>query len=197
MRPLALACLVAFAGCKNDFKTPPAGATVASDSTLHFAPANITFTRYPAICGVADPPFTDGDLYDLDVLGAGTMPAAINIKCSRSAPIGGDLALQLMPFGVLAYEIDANGNMTNVEYGQFGSLATGNLHFTWAQGGNPDEVDSKPLSSVDLEFAAFPQQDGEDIDVRIKMLFQDGGVLDLDVREPLPPFSGPNGCPAP
>lgn len=195
MRPLALVCLIALAGCTNGVKNEPAGAALAGDSTLHFAPANIIFTRYPAICGPANPPFTDGDLYDLDVLGAGTMPAAININCSRSVPIGGDLAVQLMPFGILAYNIDANGNMTNVDYGQLGSLAAGNLHFIWAQGANPDEVDSKPLTSVDLEFAAFPQQDGDDIDVRIKMRFQDGGVLDLEVREPLPPYSGPAGCP--
>jgi hypothetical protein len=85
--------------------------------------------------------------------------------------------------------------MTDVSYGQNGTFATGSLTFLWSQRVNG--VDSKPLASVDLWFAAFPQADGDDVEVRIKMLFQDRGVLDLDVREPLPPVTGPNPCPLP
>lgn len=189
-------CLGALAGCTTGVKDHPLGATHAADSTLRFAVANIVFDRGPAVCGVADPPFTDGDSFLLDLLGTGTMPTGIGIICSRRVPVGGDLAVQLMPFGILAYNTDANGNMTNVRYGQNGSFAPDNGIFIWGQGANPDEVDSTPLTGVDLEFAAFPQRDGDDVDVRIKMRFQDGGLLDLYVREPLPPLSGPIACPA-
>jgi hypothetical protein len=189
--------VVALAGCETGVANHPVGTTLASDSSLYFAPTNVIFTRYPAICGVADPPFTDDDLFDLDVLGAGVIPTSIDISCARSVPLNSDLGVQLMPFGILAYNVDANGNMTNVDYGQLGSLAAGKLHFIWAQGVNSDGVDSAPLTSVDIRFAAFPQHDGDDVDVQIKMLFQDGGLLDVDVREPLPPVPGPNSCPLP
>jgi hypothetical protein len=183
--------------CQTRVTTTPTGSIeMAADSTLHFSPTKVTFTRFASACGVTNPPFTDADVFSLVIVGAGSFPAgatAIELTTSLKVPLDQKLSFMLGPFGLQGSTTDASGH-TFDRFGQSGQIPADQLSFQWMQGADPSEIDSMALSSVTVDFAAFPSKDGEPLDAQMAMTFVDGGLLDFSTHSTV--VSALEGCPA-
>src|SRR5262245_52713409 len=94
LRIVGPAILVAGCGSEPVFEINP-------DSMVTWSPDEIALTRYPAICGVTNPPFDDRDLYGLSVYDArgpeGTPQTAIHISFVRTDLEGKDYPIEMSP----------------------------------------------------------------------------------------------------
>ncbi|HZS40507.1 MAG TPA: hypothetical protein VFF06_26930 [Polyangia bacterium] len=194
----AIALLVALAGCHTGLPsngTPPIGVTPDDGGTLSFAPSDTKLVRFAQQCGVQNPVFSNEDVYSLNLNGPGGPPSgrtAILISFRRTVPINQDVPITLMPFGVIFSSTDSSGQTTLTQYGQSGQFGNYLVTLQWLRG--PNAPDSQPLASATLDFLALPQKDGDVATVRMVLVFEDGGVLDQVVSEPL--TTALSGCPA-
>jgi hypothetical protein len=181
MRTLASALLLTLVGCGHS-PSMEGTATPAPGSTLSFTASSVTFVRLSAnTCGVMNPPFTDADTYSLAVLVTGPhggIASQIDLQTLRTVPIGQDLPLALMGDSV----------------GQTGTANVSDLNFIWLVESPPSTVDPTALTAATVRFDAFPQKDGDQVQLGMQLQFQDGGALDFDVQAPL--LSRSTGCPA-
>jgi len=142
----------------------------------------VDFRRFAAVCGRAEPPFVDEDLYSIDIFGRGKPPApSITVGFQRTIPLDEDFIVPLAEFGVVQSYSDAAGNIVDL-YGQNTYINDRHLNFNWVQGLDPNEVDATPLTNVTLRFLATPAKNGDAAAVRISMLFADGGRLVLTAQ---------------
>jgi hypothetical protein len=183
-----------FTACGVPGTDAPTGVTQQPGTTRPFVPASIDFERYSNTCGVHNPPFDDTDLYGLDLTGDATvLPlTAIDLTFHPTFARDQNVDVALQPYGILGYSTDANGNMTDVQYGQSGTLApnTDNT-LVWYQGSPANEFDTTSLVDAVVRFVAFPESEGDEGIVDIDLDFQDGGALHLEVVEPVTTsFSG-------
>jgi hypothetical protein len=180
-------------GCTSS--STPIGITPQPDNTLSFPLGSISANRYSAMCGVANPPFQDSDLYSLSLVGAdlGVPRTVIEVSFHPTIPHASDLAVTLGAFGILGYEIGPDGSMQHIQYGQQGPFATASddTSFTWGQGADASQVDATPLDSATLRLDGL---EGNDFSLGIDLRFHDSGVLDIDVGAKA--FAGESGCPA-
>ncbi len=174
-------------------ETGTPGVFPAADSSLTFPLGSTQLIRFPSTCGVMHPPFTDQDLYSLTLLSAGAKPPIINVTFHRAVTVNQPIALMLEPYGIIGMSIDPSGQQTTF-YGQIGQVDNFQTSMRWNQGPDPTAIDAHPIQSATLEFAHVPVQDGDLVDVDLDLVFEDGGVLDLQVRAPL--VSSYSGCPA-
>ena len=165
------------------------------DSTIHFHPA-ASLIREPAQCGVSDPMFEDADLYDLQLVGDMTQahPTVISVAFHRTLPQDQPLPVDLQPFGLISYSTDANGNMTDEIYGQVGTLPFQDNSFEWSQSSDVHEVDATALTGASFVIDAMPAADGDAGTFTLRMEFEDGGVFDTRLVEPM--STAAVGCPA-
>ena len=170
------------------------------DSTASFTPAEIDFERFVSNCGASDPQsipaFGAGQLYSLGLYGAGFPKTVLEVSFHSGIALGQGIAVTLMPWGETGSSTDASGT-TIVMYGQAGTLATtsdSGTSFEWQQGANAAEVDAAQLASATISVDAMPAHEGDVGKLEFDIVFQDGGVLDLLVVQPV--TSSVSGCPA-
>lgn len=165
------------------------------DSTIHFHPA-ASLIREPAQCGVTNPMFQDADLYDLQLVGdmSQAHPTVISVTFHRTLPETEPLPVDLEPFGLISYSTDQNGNMTDEIYGQVGTLPFQDNSFEWSQSSDVHEVDATALTDTSFSIDAMPAADGDAGTFTLRMDFQDGGIYDTRLVEPL--TTAQVGCPA-
>ncbi|MEO6775697.1 MAG: hypothetical protein ABI467_22235 [Kofleriaceae bacterium] len=187
MRVAWLSVFSLTAGCTAPlFETNP-------DSTVMWIPDEVTLTRYPAKCGVADPPFDDLDSYDLflyDTRGPeGTPQTAIAIDFVRTDLVNVEYPIALAPFHVDLPDQQDGATAVNTT-----SNANGDVNFWYERGQRmPDRL---PLAAVTVTFAAFPSEDGDELVAHASVWFNDGGVCSFTARPTLP-SAGANLCPRP
>jgi hypothetical protein len=184
MNRLAIA-IVFLAACVS----PGPGAQSLPDATRSFKPASIELLRYPAMCGVQDPPFDDADLYTLRLVGsstATTRPTEIDVSFHRTLSAGQDLPIALQMFGIVSSAVDPQGNTIDVFYGQLGNLpGVDNNTFEWKQGTDASEVDDQPLTAASFQIHHMPSNEGDTGSFTIRIVFADGGVYDATITAPL------------
>jgi hypothetical protein len=61
---------LAVAACGGS-ASPIQPVVVNGASTVTFTPTQVQASRYPNACGVANPPYADGDLFSLEAIGKG------------------------------------------------------------------------------------------------------------------------------
>jgi hypothetical protein len=131
--------------------------------------------RFPSMCGVMNPPFSDEDLFSLDVLGENT---AISFTCSRNVTVGVPIVLTVAALASTAQQSAS-------------SPADSALHVTF-EGGYESEVDPNPLDAATVTVLAFPAMDGDPLTVRFQLHFTDNRKLDETFSGPLSTVFG--GC---
>jgi hypothetical protein len=169
---------------------------VNQGSDLSLTPSSIQVLRYPAMCGVSNPPFTDQDLFSIDVLGPQTPPppwSALSLSFYRKVAVGRPLALSLTPF---ANPPSTPGDPTEVT--QSGTApADANLEqFVFFWGSKANTVDSNPIDSATVTVLAFPEKNEDPLTVRVQLRFTDGKTLDESFSGPLYDPNSANSCPA-
>jgi hypothetical protein len=182
---------VFFNGCGGN-SAPNAGPGTGAPAVQHavaFEVNNAVFTRFSSICGVPNPPFTAGDVYELDLVTASF--DAVSLNFFSTIPVGRDLSVRLRPFGAISCTLGPGGQPTEIRNGQQGSIDAANVGFAWTQGFSPNAVDAQAVASATVHFSSLPKADGDPLGVRITVVFEDGGVLDLTPTVTLQTSAGP------
>src|SRR5215471_14060323 len=98
----ALVCtLLVSCGETDGRKAIPVDA--GSGTPIVFVPSAVSAARYPSVCGVANPPFMDGDLFSLEIAGAATVRPSNTLSLwfnSPAPPVATPIALSVLPFMV-------------------------------------------------------------------------------------------------
>jgi hypothetical protein len=179
----SFSALAAFAlavvGCGGSTAASPAAPpyVVNPGGDLSLVRLMVDVQRFPSMCGVANPPFTDQDHFSLDVLGENT---AISFTCSRNVTVGVPIVLTLA-----APSIASSAQQTA------SSPADSTLQVTF-DGGYESEVDPNPLDAATVTVLAFPAKDGDPLTVRFQFHFTDNRKLDETFSGPL--YTGFSGC---
>lgn len=140
---------------------------------IQLTPSSVQATRSPAICGVVDPAFTQGDTYSLVIVGETDVPAPYN---TLTLQLPADMPLS-QPF-----PLDVGASASDV---QSASLTTPVVHFTLALGSTPSELDTTPLDAVIVTATAMPSADGEPLSATLQLYFHDGSELDQSFSAPV------------
>jgi hypothetical protein len=170
--------------------------TITADSggTIAFTPSVVYATRFPSTCGVMNPPFKDGDLFDLDIIGSmATSPyPALDVSFSSPVPpLDTPIMLGVEPFSAQANGImPANGPMT--WYAGQNAIGSG-INFSYSLDSDPTEIDPGAFDSVVFTLLKLPTKDGDPFTIRLRIHFVDGKVLDETFSAPL--TSTWSGCP--
>jgi hypothetical protein len=81
-----------------------------SGTPIDFVASVVDATRFPSVCGVANPPFMNGDFFDLDIAGGATTGGRDNpltlTFTSPGPPLGTPVALPVFPFTVQGSGVD-------------------------------------------------------------------------------------------
>jgi hypothetical protein len=170
-----------------------------SGTPIDFVPTAVYATRYPAVCGVANPPFMNGDLFSLDIVGAATTGGSDNSLSltfnSPVPPVGAPMALSVLPFMPqgISVTVPVSGPTTYYSF----QRATGpdRLNFVYRQGTNPNEIDTGAFDATIFTLVQLPTKDGDPFAVRLQIHFVDGRELDHTYSSPLTTEAG--GCPQP
>jgi hypothetical protein len=193
--PIAMAAVLLVASACGGSSSPPYVVNPGSDLSL--TPSSIQVLRYPAVCGVSNPPFTDQDLFSIDVRGPQTPPppwSGLSVNFYRKVAVGRPLDLSLTPFA--NPQSTASGDPTGAT--QSGTApADANLdQFDFFWGSKANTVDSNPLDSATVTVLAFPEKNEDPLTVRVQLRFTDGKTLDESFSGPLFDPNSANSCPA-
>lgn len=204
---LACACLVSCGGAtgekgiagESDSGGPIDTVDWDAGTPIGFVPAALYAIRFPAVCGVANPPFMNGDLLSLDIVGAGSSGVADNALGltfnSPGPPVGAPMALSVLPFMPqgISDTVPASGSTTYLSF----QRATGSdgLNFVYTQGTNPSEIDTGAFDAIILTLVQLPTKNGDPFAVRLQIHFVDGRELDHTYSSPL--ATEMIGCPQP
>jgi hypothetical protein len=186
---------VAVIGCGGSTASTSAAPYVVNPGAdVSLIPSSVDVQRFAYICGVMNPPYTDQDIFSLDIAGKDTPTpplGAIFLDCSRNVKVGEPIVLT-----VGAYQMnppsgpgEAPSAQQSATLPSDSSLSVG---FEW--GSNPDEVDRHPLDAATVTVLAFPAKDGDPLTVRFQFHFTDNRKLDETFSGPL--YTGFSGCPA-
>jgi hypothetical protein len=162
--------------------------------TIEFAPTTIYATRYSNLCGIMNPPFMDGDLYSLDVIGnQRTAPYnALTVTFNSPATVGTPLAPAVQPLLNEANGMEQADGSTTWHAQQTAQSSA--VAFGYSQGSDPSEIDPGAFDAVTITILAMPSQNGAPLTVRIEIHFADGKTLDETFSSPL--STSWSGCPA-
>jgi hypothetical protein len=167
-----------------------------SGTPIDFVPSAVHANRFPRVCGVANPPFMNGDLFSLDVVGAMNV-APDNALClsfvSPAPPVGRPIALSVMAFTAQGIGIETPPSGPTTWY-PLQKAAGGGVNFIYMQGNSPSEIDAGAFDSVIFTLVQSPSKDGDPFAVRLQIHFVDGKQLDDTFSSPLTTILGL--CPA-
>jgi hypothetical protein len=164
---------------------------------IDFVPSVVYATRFPNTCGVANPPFKNGDLFSLEVVGARTAAPynALNLSFQSPAPAAGtSIALAPLPFKAQGTGIDSQPPGMTTWYPAQGASG-GGVNFTFLQGSDPNEIDPGAFDSVVVTLTQLPTSDGAPFAARLQIHFVDGKQLDASFSNAL--TTSVSGCPRP
>jgi|SRR5579859_4202952 len=166
---------------------------VNAGSTLTFTPVELQATRSPKVCGVASPPYVDGDLFVLDATGAGAGNPASGVPTAIDLTFPTPLAAQAASELLLAPAVTIP-NPAGAYRSQSATASGSYIGFTFQWGTDPNEIDPSTLHKVDVTILAIPQRDGDPLTVRYVIQFDDGKTLDETFSAPV--STTVNGCAA-
>jgi len=169
-----------------------------SGVSIDFVPRVVSATRYPVICGVANPPFTNGDLFELDIVGADTTGGPDNAFsfsfASPAPPLSAPIMLSVLPFMAQGTGVVSTLSGQTTWY-PFQRAAAGGVKFVYTQGTDPGEIDTGAFDAVIPTLTQLPTKDGAPLAVRLQIHFVDGRELDHTFSSPLTTETA--GCPKP
>jgi hypothetical protein len=163
--------------------------TMNPDGTIPLAPTAVETNRYPVGCGVADPPYMNGDLFSVGIVpnGPATPYGLLSITFNSPVAVGTPLALTVQPF-----VMDGSQSGTTTYPDQ--TAQADNVRFVYSQGTGSSAIDTGAFDTVTFTLLAMPAQDGDPLTVRLQVHFVDGKVLDETYSGPVTTDSA--GCPA-
>ena len=175
--------------CGGSSTTTPSS-VVNAGSTLSFTPSEVDAERYPSGCGVVNPPYTDADLFSLDIVGAKTKApyTLLSFSLLRTVTVGSPYTLSPMPVSGTPGSLSDEGT-------QSADSSDGALQVSFSWGAELAEIDPNPLTAVTVTVEAFPAKDGQPLTVHCILSFSDAQTLDMTFSAPMPP-AGSSGCPA-
>jgi hypothetical protein len=180
----ALALLFVACGGQSPLPKP---STLGPDDTVGFTPSSVTALRFASACGVASPPFQNGDIFSLSVLGskAKTPYDALTVDITSPSPavVGQRLSLTVNPYNPNGLCGGPFGGPMTCYGGQ--NANAGTLTFAYSQGANPSEIDTGAFDVATITVVNMPTKDGEPLTVRIQLHFVDGRVMDETFSAPL------------
>jgi hypothetical protein len=164
------------------------GVTLNAGGTIAFTPTQVDVARYPAVCGIMNPPFMDGDLYSMDIIGSMAQAPYDELSISFPSPVmvGTPMTPAVQPFSTMGTEL-GGGPWYAAQTAQ-GS----DINFSYIQGSDPTEIDTGAFDSVTITILAMPMKDGNPLTIHLRIHFVDGLVLDETYSGPL--VSGWSGC---
>jgi|HubBroStandDraft_5_1064220.scaffolds.fasta_scaffold100953_2 hypothetical protein len=187
----ALLCASLF-GCGGQVTSPgePREVTLNAGGTIAFTPASVVVARYPAVCGVMNPPFTDGDRYSMDIIGSEVQAPydELFIRFPSPVMVGTPLTLAVQAFSTMGTE-SAGGSWYAAQ-----TAEESDITFSYVQGSDPTEIDTGAFDSVTITILAMPMKDGDPLTIQLRIHFVDGLVLDETYSGPL--ASEWSGCSA-
>ncbi len=172
--------------------SPPPSVPNEGD-TIAFAPTKVDVERFPAGCGVPNPPFMNGDLFSMDIIG--NMAAAPYDALEISFPTPATVSVPVMP-AVQPFTQDGTGIGLadgGTQWHAAQNAQGSGINFNYAQGSDPSEIDTGAFDAVTITILAMPTKDGDPLTIRLQIHFVDGRVLDETFSGPL--FSSWSGCP--
>jgi hypothetical protein len=156
-------------------------------SSLTWAPDQISLQRISDRCGIADPPFDDGDLYQLLLHEvrepAGTRQTTVSITFVRIDAIGKDYDISFPEPDDVPVQQDG------IVGGSETTPPSVDLDFAAGQ----EMIAPLPLQGATVRFCALPRADGDQAVVSTHIRFHDGAVLAFTARPKLPPVAS-NRC---
>ena len=195
LRAAFAALFAAVVGCGGSTAgSPGAPYVVNPGADRSITPSSVDVERFASMCGVNNPPFTDQDVFSLDVIGVKTPTppyGAIFFSCSRNVKVGEPIALSLG-----AYQTNPPSGPGEASWAQqaMSSPTDSALRVAFDWGSNRNEVDPNPLDAATVTVLAFPAKDGDPLTVRFQFHFTDNRKLDETFSGPL--YTGFSGCPA-
>ena len=187
------------AGKASDSGTPMDSVDWDSGTPIDFVPSAVYATRIPAVCGVANPPFMDGDLFSLDIVGAATTGGPDNSLSltfnSPAPPVGAPMALSVLSFMPQGISVTVPASGPTRYYSFQRATGTDRLNFVYEQGTDPSEIDTGAFDALIFTLVQLPTTDGDPLAVRVQIHFVDGRDLDHTYSSPLTTEAG--GCPQP
>jgi hypothetical protein len=183
---LALLCASLF-GCDGQVAAPgePPEVTLNDGGTIAFTPTHVDVARSPAVCGIMNAPFMDGDRYSMDIVGSmAQAPFELTIRFPSPVMVGTPLTPAVQPFSTTAAE---SSQWYAVQTAQ-GS----DINFSYSQGSEATAIDTGAFDSVTITILAMPTKDGNPLTIRLRIHFVDGRVLDATYSGPL--VSAGSGC---
>jgi hypothetical protein len=170
-----------------------------SGTLIDFVPSVVSATRYPSVCGVANPPFMNGDLFSLDIVGAATtggpdnsLSLTLNIP---APPAGAPMALSVLPVMPQGISVTVPVSGPTTYYSFQRATGTDRLNFVYRQGTNPSEIDTGAFDAIIFTLVQLPTKDGDPFAVVLQIHFVDARELDHTYSSPLTTEAG--GCPQP
>lgn len=173
-----------------------AGATINTGSTIDFVPRAVYANRYPNACGVANPPFGNGDLFTLQIVGAIAAGPSNSLEIDVDPPhpaVGAPLALAVMDFTPQGTGVTDPGTGTTTWYA-FQYATAGSVRFLDSQGVNPSEIDPGAFDAATVTILRMPAANGDPFTVRLQVHFADGNLLDETFSAATATVA--SGCPA-
>ena len=170
-----------------------------SGTAIDFVPSAVYGTRIAALCGVANPPFMNGDLFSLDIVGTATTEGpenSLNLTFNSPAPpIGAPMTLSVLPFVPQAISVTVPASGPTTYYSFQRATGSDRLNFVYTQGTNPSEIDTGAFDALILTLVQLPTKDGDPFAARLQIHFVDGRELDDTYSSALTTIEG--GCPQP
>lgn len=170
-----------------------------SGTPIDFVPSVVSATRYPSVCGVANPPFMNGDRFSLDIVGAATtggpdnsLSLTFNIP---APPAGAPMELSVLPFMPQGISVTVPVSGPTTYYSFQRATGTDRLNFVYRQGTNPSEIDTGAFDAIIFILVQLPTKDGDPFAAGLQIHFVDGRELDHTCSSPLATEAG--GCPQP
>jgi hypothetical protein len=195
-RSALFASFFVLAACSSPSTTTPPPDPVANNGgSVSFPASDVSVDRYPAKCGVQDPPYSSDDHFTLDAIGPKVTPpyATLNVQIKPGLEIGRAYVLDLDPWKpldgpVVQHQVGPGGTPidiinTNTEVAH---TADGALRMLLSRGADQTTVDANAFTKATVTIQAFPAKTGDPLTVRVQLDFSDGKTLDQT-------FSAPTG----